>query len=217
MSDLFGIDPWEAFLSRAFDGSDFDVLIRKLAYHAEKKSWIGSLASALEAPDSMGEMGALERTRRIDGLLPLHVPGAMAISALTAQFLEEIAAMGHAVPDPLNPGELGRELGICLLAVFHGRRLPIDFGMGMDLRLEAREGDGSLTTPGGLSITGVLPLGGKITVLYSGLDPVDCLDFPAADLIRASQLTARRKEGRLRLVNAQVQSFTMRISPSDPH
>lgn len=199
MSKLFGPDPWENFVHCAFDGTDFATLIRKLAYHAEKKSLIGSLAIALETPPSLGEMAALERTRRIDGVLPLHVPQAKAISALTSQLLEEIADMGHSVPDPVNPGGLGGELGLCILAIFHGRRLPVDFGMGIDLRLEAKEGNGSLSAPGGLNITGTLPLGGKITVLYSGFDPAHCLEFPAADLIRLDQLTVRRKEGQLRL------------------
>src|SRR5690606_26044692 len=125
-----------------FLGGDFEVLIRKLAWHAEKKSLIGSLAAALEVTPSLGEMGALKRTRRIDGVLPLHVPQAVAISALTAQLLEEIAGLGHSVPDPLHPGQLGIDLGLCMLAAFHGRRLPVDFGMGIDLRLEAKEGDG---------------------------------------------------------------------------
>lgn len=182
---------WQTINSPAHTAGHLEALLLALAAKWQPGTLAAELARALNselrprdptptpAPIFLDNLTNLEKTRRIDGILPLTVPSPNNIAPSVAELIRETGRLdlGQSPDDDT-------ELTLALLTLLHRRSLITNNNLSIELTL-ACPGDSLL-------ILGNLPLGGRTTIALTSIDPTTHCAFNPADIIYLDRLTLQR-------------------------
>lgn len=184
-------DIWNTINSPRHAAGHLGALLVELANKWQPGTLAAELARALvseqrprdpvrpPAPLILENLTNLEKTRRIDGILPLTVPSPNHIGRCVSELVSEATRL-----DLGPPPDDETELTLALLTLLHRRSLVTDNRLRIEL---------TLACPGGtLLVLGQLPLGGRTTIAVTSIDPHLHCNFDPADAVYLDHLTLNR-------------------------
>ncbi len=142
-------------------------------------------------------------TTRIDGIMPMRIPLADDIGVFPRRLFQHLILLGFDYPSGDQVERLEADLGLCLLAWLHRRRLKSDHGMHIELVTQCPRS--ALSAKEELAILGTLPNASQITIFYSSLKGSQRLTMDEASVAYVDRLCTRRDaDGILRMVGVSL-------------
>ncbi len=133
----------------------------------------------------------IPKTTRIDRLLPLQIPRPFPIEGLATELLDQCPSLGLPAIEPGQRQTFGTSASAGFLAILHSRRLELEHGLFLDLRLECPASASGRGRRNELTLMGYLPLGGRVVVATSRMAAEDVLTMNAAEVEHTSRLLSR--------------------------
>jgi len=139
------------------------------------------------APILLENITTIDKTQRIDGILPLIVPSPNHIGPSVTELIAEADRLD------LGPApEDDTELTLALLAILHRRSLVTNAQLAIELTLACPAEH--------FMVLGLLPLGGRTTIALTSVEAGVHGDFTPSDVIFLDRLTlSRDSSGHLQL------------------
>lgn len=133
----------------------------------------------------------IPKTTRVDRLLPLQIPRPFPIESLAGELLDQCPSLGLLPIEPGTKPSFVISAAAGFLALLHTRRLELEHGLFLDLRLECPASASGRGRRNELTLMGHLPLGGRVVVATSRLASEDILTMNAAEVEHTDRLLSR--------------------------